>query len=190
MSTRYIAKTNGATSGEPLIVRRGQLEDIAVADRDNWRVVNEPGVVLGPGEMRTVPTCQIEEDGSVTLVWGKAARPDYWVDMTLREKAAEKRWRVMTEGTTFNGMMLDTTDGSLVKIIGALKALEDGVFTSVRWKTKGGWVNLDLTAMRAVHQTVSQFIQDCYDAEEAVVAAIEAGTITTEQQVEDYSWPT
>ena len=87
-------------------------------------------------------------------------------------------------------MKLDTTDASLVKINGALKALEDGVFATVRWKALGGWVTLDLTAMRSVHQTVSQFIQDCYDAEEAICAAIDAGTITTEADVEAYSWPT
>lgn len=188
-----IALTNGATSGEPIEVRNGVIADIAAAEQDNWRqvTIQAPNITNPIGQyVSDDPTYAIQPDGSVIKSSTVESVGALELKKRLIQHSAMRRWSHMQSGTTFNGIAIQTDDVSIGKINGALTAMERGTITSVRWKTKGGWVTLDINAMRAIFDTVATFVQACYSEEEAVEGLINAGTYTTKAQIDGHAWPT
>lgn len=187
-----IARTNGANSGTPLEIRSGVLGDIAEADRSNWVDCNVISPNITSPEKTTIShrVAEIQPDGGVTVTYSTVDVPSYFLIETLLNTAAEHRWRNMQKGVVINGMKVDTSDSSIAKINGAIYALEQATFSTIRWKTNGGeWIELNLAAMRGIHAAVSTFIQSNYDTEKAIVDAIKAGTITTIAEIKNYAWP-
>lgn len=187
----YIARTNGATSGQPLEVREGALTDIAAADRDNWKSVTEiaPTISNPDAEVRTTNYFEILPDGRCRMLWNTEMLPEPWVKERLRQYAADRRWRHTQSGTEVNGIHIQSDDVAISKIMGAKMALDAGLVPSVRWKSDGGWVDLDAAAMTGIFAAVSAFIQACYSEEETVVGLIDAGTYTTRSQIAGHAWP-
>ena len=187
----YIAKTNGATNGQPLEVREGSLTDIAAADRDNWRTVTEilPTIANPIQTVRTTNYFEILPDGRVRMHWNTEDLPDPFVKENLRKHAAAKRWKHSQGGTEVAGVHVQSDDIAIAKIMGAKMALDAGLMTTIRWKSDGGWIDLDQTAMNGVFAGVSAFVQACYAAEETVVDLINDGTYTTRAQIDAHGWP-
>lgn len=187
-----IARTNGATSGTPIEIRRGVLEDIAEADRSNWVDCNviPPNISNPESTITTHQEAEIQPDGSVNVWYVTATIPSYFLVDNLLRYAAEKRWKNMQKGLVLNGVKVDTSDSSFTKLGGAIRELEKGTFTSVRWKTAGGEkVELGLAELEAIHSAIAVFVQANYDAEFDVIDQIQAGTITTRAQIDAYAWP-
>lgn len=187
----WIARTNGNISGEPYEVRQGTLEDIHLDERANWRQVTEIAPSFHPDKQQRGPRrFRITSDGDVVMEYQILDVSLPFVRKKLYDAAAQKRWDVLRQGVVIGGYKVSTDDSSLVKILGALKALEMGAFETVRWKAVSGWVTLDLAAMQAIFVGVSQFVQACYDAEEAIGAEIEAGTLTSVAAINNHElWP-
>ncbi len=103
--------------------------------------------------------------------------------------AADKRWRVETGGIVVGGMSVATDDRSKLMITGArVKADKDAAFTT-NWKTPAGFVEIDAATIIAISNAVLDHVDASFAIEGAVLAGIEAGTITTQAQIDAADWP-
>lgn len=110
----------------------------------------------------------------------------------LKSYAASKRWSIQISGATVApGVKVDTSTDSLALITGAIESLERGWTTApVKFKALTGWVDLTLVQLQGAGAAASQHIQNCFVAENAVVAKIESNTYTTYAQIDSASeWP-
>lgn len=186
----YIARTDGATSGEPIEVRSGVLTDISETDRANWRSVSEQPVTILDSQIKGAPSFSIQGDGGVHLIWQVVDLPGPYAKMTLRDWAANERWVRTQSGILFDGVKIHTSDASQAKIHAAITVLDKQWLPSLRWKTADGWMTVDADAMNLIGSAVAQYVQDCYDAEEAIAAEIDAGTIASVSEIRSHqSWP-
>lgn len=139
-----------------------------------------PGATLVPcDDAQVVEVGQLYDDSR-----GFTA-PQAGVD-ELASHAANLRWRKETGGTTWNGYPVHTDRESQAKLNAAYVMARDGL-----WADGAGWKFADglfrpLTATEAqdLAKTVSAHVQGCYAVEAQVLAEIEAGTITTREEVE------
>lgn len=106
----------------------------------------------------------------------------------LKAKIAERRWRQVQAGTDADGIHIDTSDASQVKITGAsMTATIDSTYTC-NWKTADGtWVTLNATQILAIAKAMRTYIQACYDREKALAEEVDAGTFT--EAMLDEGWP-
>jgi hypothetical protein len=187
----YIAKTNGATTGQPLEIREGVLADIPTADQPNWRTLDviAPTITNNDKTIRTEPYFEILSDGRCRMLYNTADVPDVWLKQTLKRYAAQRRWEHSQQGTVINGIHYQSDDIAIAKIMGAKMVIDSGAVSTVNWKHDGGWTTLDQTAMNAVFAGVSGFIQACYTTEQTVIGLIEDGTYTTRAQIAGHTWP-
>ncbi len=93
---------------------------------------------------------------------------------------AARRWLAETSGTTFGGMTIDTDDRSKLLINGAALRADRSADYVLRWKTSDGFVDLTADQGVAVADAVSEHVQACFDREDALLAAVADGSITTE----------
>lgn len=103
----------------------------------------------------------------------------------LAEYAAEKRWQKEIAGITVGGAPVRTDRESQGLIAGAFQMVQDDPQKVIKFKTAGGFVDLDATMMGAIARAVGQHVQACFAAEASVVADIDSGAITTFEQVDD-----
>ncbi|WP_160286820.1 DUF4376 domain-containing protein [Pseudomonas knackmussii] len=101
---------------------------------------------------------------------------------------AARRWLQVQAGTDVDGIHLDTSDTSQVKITGAaLEATLDSSY-SCDWKSADGtWVTMDAAQILAIARAMRAYIQACYDREKALAAEVDAGTFT--DAMLDEGWP-
>jgi hypothetical protein len=100
---------------------------------------------------------------------------------------AAERYRRETTGITINGLLIDTSDRSKTLINGsALKALRNPDFV-LRWKTADGFIELTADQVLAIADAVSDYVQACFDREEALQKAYADGTYTAAML--DEGWP-
>lgn len=82
-----------------------------------------------------------------------------------------------------------TDDRSKLMITGArVKADKDAAFTT-NWKTPAGFVEIDAATIIAISNAVLDHVDASFAIEGAVLAGIEAGTITTQAQIDAADWP-
>lgn len=107
----------------------------------------------------------------------------------MKAKIAERRWQQVQAGTDADGIHIDTSDTSQVKITGAsMTATIDSTYTC-NWKTAdGSWVTLSATQILAIARAMRVYIQACYDREKALAEEVDAGTFT--EAMLDEGWPT
>lgn len=105
--------------------------------------------------------------------------------MTLQEYAAAKRWEKEVGGIEINGFTVATDDRSKTMISGArVAAMANPNFTTA-WKGSGGeFVPLDANAVIAISDAVLAHVSNCFATEAQVLADIEAGAITTFEQID------
>lgn len=106
---------------------------------------------------------------------------------TLKNYAGQKRWEVETGGISFGGNTVTTDDRSKLLIEGAPETLNPGESTNV--KTATGWVTLDQATLLLLRDAVRSHVQNCFNAEKAVVDKIDAETITTYAEIDAEPWP-
>ena len=104
--------------------------------------------------------------------------------------AASKRFDVETGGISVDGLQIRTDRESQATINGAFSAtLIDQNFTT-DWKgADGTWQTIDAAAIHIIASTVKDHVKACFAAEKLVDAGIEAGTITTREQIDAAAWP-
>lgn len=110
----------------------------------------------------------------------------------LKALAGARRWEIETGGITLPGPVVVATDTvAQGKIDAALSAFERGVIPgTIAFKAADGFVDVGEAQLTGIYQAVVAHVQACYAAEALVVAAIEAGEITTADEVRNWpSWP-
>lgn len=100
---------------------------------------------------------------------------------------AARRYEAETSGTTVEGIPVNTERDSQALLTGAaLQAMLDPNYT-VRWKTEGGFVDLDSQQIIGLATAVRAHVQACFDREAELVATVEDGSYT-ESMLEE-GWP-
>lgn len=104
--------------------------------------------------------------------------------------AALRRRLVEEGGTTAGGSRFETDRTTQSMLTGAvLSAQYPNGPQSFQWKTADGFMTLTVVEIRAIATAVALHVQASFATEAVVVAAIEAGTITTETQIDAAGWP-
>jgi hypothetical protein len=127
-----------------------------------------------------------------TTSWPNSSK-DKWVNGAwnegdrLKDELSAHRWSVEVGGINYGGLPISTDDRSKLMINGAYnKALDEADPTAIKkFKASTGFINIDNATIISVALAVADHVQKCFDAEEVVFAAIEAGTYTTVQEVKD-----
>lgn len=123
-------------------------------------------------------------DGAWTLAAILPDENEQPAPVSLEAYAADKRWHRENGGIVVGGVPVATDDRSKMMIMGArIKASDDAGFTT-QWKTPDGFVTLDAAALIAISDAVLAHIDQCFGIEAGVLAAIDAGTITTAGQID------
>ncbi|NVM41956.1 DUF4376 domain-containing protein [Ochrobactrum intermedium] len=106
--------------------------------------------------------------------------------MTLQEYAAAKRWEREVSGTIWNGWPVLSDRESQSKIIAEAVAIEKGERADGDpWKfADGEFRPLTNEQMDDLAAAVRLHVRNSYGIEARVLAAIEAGSITTEAQID------
>ena len=109
----------------------------------------------------------------------------------LPGRIAATRYEHETGGTTVDGMHVATDRQSQALITGAFSSAKDAKETgepfSIRWKTAGGWVELDADQMISLGRAVRAHVQACFDREKELTEAVADGTF--EESMLDEGWP-
>ena len=109
----------------------------------------------------------------------------------LLGRIAATRYEHETGGTTVDGMQVATDRQSQALITGAFSSAKDaqesGEAWSIRWKSAGGWVELDADQMISVGRAVRAHVQACFDREKELTEAVEDGEFT--ESMLDEGWP-
>ena len=109
----------------------------------------------------------------------------------LMNRIARTRYEHETGGTTVDGMQVATDRQSQALITGAFSSAKDaqesGDPFSIRWKSAGGWVELDADQMIGLGRAVRHHVQACFDREKELGEAVEDGTFTEAMLSE--GWP-
>lgn len=108
---------------------------------------------------------------------------------TLKAYAAAKRWQVETGGISVGGASIQTDRASQAMITGAFAYAQANPSASIAFKAGGGFVMLAAADVEAIANAVGAHVQACFAAEAAIVAAIEAGAITTFAAIDGADWP-
>lgn len=111
-----------------------------------------------------------------------SAPPHDWAGLI-----AARRYEAEIAGTVVSGMPLDTGRDSQALITGAAVSAMLDPGCSVRWKTAGGFVELNAQQIIGVASAVRAHVQACFDREAELLAALEAGTLTADMLQE--GWP-
>ncbi|MEE9906410.1 DUF4376 domain-containing protein [Brucella intermedia] len=106
--------------------------------------------------------------------------------MTLAEYAAAKRWEREVGGTVWNGWPVLSDRESQSKIIAEVVAIEKGERADGDpWKfADGEFRQLTNQQMEELATAVRLHVRNSYGIEAQVLAAIDAGNITTEAQID------
>lgn len=99
--------------------------------------------------------------------------------------ARDRRWLAEIGGITVAGVPIATDDRSKIMVIGARVAAEADPNWSTVWQgTDGNGYRVDATAMLAISDAVHAHVNATFATLATVLAAIEAGTITTTEQID------
>ena len=188
-----IARTDGALSGEPIELRDGVLTDIPDTDRVNWRVVDEsaaPPITDRFAQVKTTPLYTIQGDGSVAQTWAVASYPAAYQKKLLKDYVRGVRKRHLQAGLRVQDYPIRADRDKLLDMLLAMTTLQIGPIDQIEWKFDNGeFVTLDFTQMQALYRKVAKFVQDAFKVEKQLRAAIDAGTVTTQSQIDNAPWP-
>lgn len=102
----------------------------------------------------------------------------------LSTYAAAQRYAKEVGGITVSSVPVATDDRSKLMIAGArIKADANPEFTT-KWKTAGGFVPIDAATIIAISDAVLSHVDACFETEDEVLAEIDAGTITTRDEID------
>ncbi|QHF02453.1 DUF4376 domain-containing protein [Pseudomonas asturiensis] len=142
--------------------------------------------------IRTTLTAPPELEGDQVAIWTgegwsiadgppAATQPD-WLSLI-----AARRYQAEISGITLEGLPIETDDRSKLLINGAAaRAARDSNYT-LKWKTFEGFVDLPAAQVLIMADAVSDHVQDCFNREAELQAAVAEGSITAEML--DRGWP-
>ena len=110
----------------------------------------------------------------------------------LKARAAERRWAAETggidaavaPGTTIR---VPTDDRAKLLLLGASTAMADG--DTAPFVVGAVAVTLSGVQFRAIYGAIVAHVQACFATQTAVLAAIDAGTVTSLAEVDAWPWP-
>lgn len=102
----------------------------------------------------------------------------------LTAYAAQRRWEIETGGIDVAGQTVDTSRESQAMIAGADALAQADPEETVDYKTTTGWIELDAETMHTIALAVGRHVRSLFHTERQVCEAIEAGEITTSEQVD------
>jgi hypothetical protein len=124
-------------------------------------------------------------DRSRPGAWVIAPVPQATLRSSLKEYAAQKRWAVETGGVVVNGVRVVTDDAAQRKISELSRRVDGGkIALPFDFKSQSGWVKLNKAAINSIDEAVAKHVQACYAIEKAVSEEIDAGTISTFEQID------
>ena len=105
----------------------------------------------------------------------------------LRAYSGEVRWSKETGGITLqSGARISTDTAAQAKLAAAKVAFDNGTQVgTIAFKTRDGFVDADAATVTAAYAAVVEHIQNCYTLERSVFDQIDAGTITTLEQIDE-----
>jgi len=99
--------------------------------------------------------------------------------------AANRRWEKEVGGITVNGLQVATDDRSKMMISGARVAAEADPNFVTQWKAaNGSFVTIDAAAVITISDMMLAHVSNCFAIEAQVLAEIDAGTISTVEQID------
>jgi Domain of unknown function (DUF4376) len=153
-------------------------------DADNYKFV-----VVGP-QKGWLPLSQSDSDQKAADATAAQAA----IPVQLRAYTADKRRRLVDAGTevAVTGQTIPAwTDAASQGAITALVvASQHNEALSVGWKgSDGNFYTINAAQMLELAFGMLAFVQSCFVAEAAVLAAIQGGTITSFAEIDAASWP-
>lgn len=93
----------------------------------------------------------------------------------LLASVTQKRWECETGGITLPGGIAVKTDTSdQLRIGSTIEGMKANGYTTVPFKAASGWIDLTLAQIEALRSAVAEHVRQCFIAERAHHAAIEA----------------
>jgi hypothetical protein len=160
-----------------------------------WWPEDDQSPPLGEFERYGAETLTVDADRRVVVVvrevvpWSTEEIDEHEAQRRaeMAQQIADRRWQAEVAGITVNGMAVATDRDSQALITGAaLAAMRDPAYVC-RWKTATGFVELNAEQLTAVADTVRAHVQACFDREAALLAELDAGTLTPEML--EQGWP-
>lgn len=140
----------------------------------------------GPDE--TNPYAGMTEAPTPPAFTGQTWNASAWIHAkpALKEIAADKRFRMETGGLMVGGMPIATDRNSQNMISGAAKLFdEDPALSVIEWTASpDSFVTLTKVQLKAIGVAVGRHVQRCFARQKEIAALIDAGTITTAEQIE------
>ena len=136
------------------------------------------------------PSGEVVTQGQPELVNGEWRQTWTVTDFSAEQRKAmiaARRYQEEIRGITVNGALIKTDHQSQMKMIGAALAARIDPNKVRKWKAGGGFVDIDAATTIAVAQAVDAHVQACFDREAELVAAVDAGTYTSDMLNE--GWP-
>lgn len=138
------------------------------------------GLVYGGDELFVPP----EHEASVTAIVAEVGWQERAGKAALIAYAADLRWRLEVGGIIVAGVPVATDDRSKVMITGArVAAAADPDWTTVWHGADGATYPIDAPAMIAISNLVQAHVNAGFATFAAVKAAIDAGEVTTEAEI-------
>lgn len=113
-----------------------------------------------------------------------AAQYPQGLPVDLKAYAAQKRWELEVGGVIVGGMPVSTTRESQSLIHGAYSYAKDDLIESFRFKSEAGFVTLLAPQIIAIGKAVAEHVQACFVWEADTHAAIDAGSVTSEADID------
>lgn len=155
----------------------------------------EVGDEGGPFPLRSTLTAPPKLTGTQVARWngqaweklGSQPAPEPISDAEWIARIATRRYQAEVSGITLDGLPIETDDRSKLLINGAAsRAARDSNYT-LKWKTFEGFVDLPAAQVLIMADAVSDHVQDCFNREAELQAAVADGSITTEML--EQGWP-
>jgi hypothetical protein len=103
--------------------------------------------------------------------------------------SASKRWQIETGGINTSVGVPIMTDGEAQRKIGQLRVRTSSyseVPVPFQFKATDGWHSLDAAQIATIDQEMFAHVYHCYDVESQVRSLIDAGTITTIEEIDQF----
>lgn len=118
--------------------------------------------------------------------WMIAVRSSALTKAQLHAYAATARWTKQAGGMTSQTFgPLRTDDQTTAMLTSLITSLNLSIVTEpINYKGVTGWASLTKAQLTAIAQEIAQYVQRCFNANMDIDGQIEAGTITTYEQID------
>jgi hypothetical protein len=155
----------------------GPLEQIVTTD--------DPGYLQFFGSGNIPTRWPMDVDGNQTEAALQQAIGPVGMFANLAYYAADVRRRKVASSITVNGLLWSTDPLTFGSLNSAYIYTQSNAGATFAWKLlDGSFITLNKADVDALHEASNAFAQNCYKCEDTTLDGIEAGTITTREQVD------